>query len=132
MVKRRRAVVLLPVASSLAARAVGGGFAMHWNGSVWRPVNLPRVHGGLTGISIRSSRDAWGVGSRTTASGASAPWTVHWNGRAWTRVSTPDPGNGEFSDTAASGPKSSAATAVGYHDVLACGVPRRTLTEQRL
>ena len=77
------------------AWAVGDGFALHWNGSVWRATAVPRVHRGvLTGVSIRSRRDVWAVGSRSTASGAPVPWTVHWNGRRWASVAAPSPGAG--------------------------------------
>jgi hypothetical protein len=74
------------------AWAVGGGFAMHWNGSAWHAATLPRVNGELTGISMRSSSDVWAVGARSTASGATVPWTAHWNGSHWAAVAAPNPG----------------------------------------
>jgi hypothetical protein len=57
--------------------AVGDGI-LHWDGTVWRPVNTPSgVY--LEGVDAVSSTDAWAVGNQI----------VHWDGAAWSLVDSP-------------------------------------------
>lgn len=59
----------------------------HWNGSRWSaPVHFRRsLPGILYGISARSARDAWAIGS--FGYGLSGrPLILHWNGTRWSKV----------------------------------------------
>jgi len=53
----------------------------------WQKVTGPRIHGGLFGVSARSSSDAWAVGVSIHQTLAE-----HWNGASWRLVPTPNPG----------------------------------------
>ncbi|MDQ1710398.1 MAG: hypothetical protein QOG49_1783, partial [Frankiaceae bacterium] len=76
--------------------------ALHWNGTVWRSVALPAVTGGrLGGVSVRTAKDVWAVGSQAGRNGYLAPLALHWNGTTWSVVAVPMP----------AGPKGSPATA---------------------
>jgi hypothetical protein len=61
---------------------------LHWNGSAWRRVRSPFGIGVLFGMTVRTARSAWAVGSTGPffTSGRHQPVILHWNGRAWTRV----------------------------------------------
>jgi hypothetical protein len=57
--------------------------ALHWNGSAWRRVPLPKMAipagegAWLTGVSATSASNAWALGTG---------FILHWNGRSWSQV----------------------------------------------
>ncbi len=56
---------------------------LHWNGSAWRRVPLPKMAipagdgAWLTGVSATSASNAWALGTG---------FILHWNGRSWSQV----------------------------------------------
>jgi hypothetical protein len=84
--------------------------ALHWDGSNWSDVEVPRVanrHHALKGIVAISSDDVWAVGDFRNEPGAFHGITYHWNGQAWSHVDSPIEhmgGDGGLDDVAASGP----------------------------
>lgn len=63
--------------------------AEHWDGGRWSLVPVPAPVGGgqLMGISARTAKDAWAVGS----SGSGVPLLEHWDGRGWRMQAAPVP-----------------------------------------
>jgi hypothetical protein len=65
--------------------------ALHWNGTQWTQVAVPKATGSeLDGVTTPSANDAWAVGlgpGRTAAGGL----ILHWDGSAWTPVPSPRP-----------------------------------------
>lgn len=67
--------------------------ALHWNGSAWQRVPLPRLAmppgGGaqLTRVSVTSASNAWAVGVFQSSQGNyQAGFVLHWNGSSWRQV----------------------------------------------
>ncbi|MDR2986046.1 MAG: hypothetical protein LBV34_14515 [Nocardiopsaceae bacterium] len=59
---------------------------LHWNGTAWRRVSVPKpANGGmLIGVDGRSSRKTWAVGdTKTFANIKARPLALRWNGTAW-------------------------------------------------
>jgi hypothetical protein len=101
---------------------------LHWNGSAWARVPSPspglRLSDGfLHGVTALSSRDAWAVGSYTTASGVHT-LVLRWNGTAWKRVPSPSPGYGGDTLTGVTAVSASDAWAVGGYSTV---ISARTL-----
>jgi len=102
--------------------------ALRWNGTSWSKVASPNPGGTtfgkfsyLTGVSARSTNDAWAVGSFIDpTTHAQETLVLRWNGTSWSKVTSPNPGG-----TSASGDRSSLtgvsadstndAWAVGYY-----------------
>ena len=60
-----------------------GELALHWNGTVWKPVPVPNLYpdsGAMNRVTALSPSNAWGVGY--TGIQASI---FHWNGEVWKR-----------------------------------------------
>jgi hypothetical protein len=59
-----------------------------WNGHQWRAVSLGKTTGAgrLDGLAVRSSTDAWAVGTAYPGSSTMQPLILHWNGRQWARM----------------------------------------------
>jgi hypothetical protein len=59
----------------------------------WSVLTIPQTGNNtiLTGVSARTSTDAWAVGEQFAAAGQAPPPPVsyHWNGAAWSLVATP-------------------------------------------
>lgn len=83
------------------------GLVQHWDGRVWKRVNLPKQSGNwaLNGISASGPRDVWAVGSGFGEN--DRPVVLHYDGRSWTALPTPPYGGlyGEFNDVVANGPR---------------------------
>jgi hypothetical protein len=85
--------------SARNAWAVGASFRpfggerpliLHWNGTAWRSVVVPKhLDGIIGGVAATSASNAWAVGSPFVVGG---PFILHWNGTAWRRVVIPKPG----------------------------------------
>ncbi len=87
--------------------------ALHWNGSVWQRVPLPRLAapagGGaqLTGVSATSAGNAWAAGVFLSDQGDyAAGFVLHWNGSSWSQVPSAPASAGD--------PIAVAATATDY------------------
>jgi len=62
---------------------------LHWNGTRWKQFTGPRgLSGGLNGVYVNSSKDAWAAGQDNSTKAL----LLHWNGSRWTRVARPVPG----------------------------------------
>ncbi len=96
--------------------ATSAPLAVHWDGSRWYEVEVPRVanrHHELTGVAAVSSNDVWAVGDYRNVAGAFRGVVYHWDGSAWSHVPSPIealPDSG-LQDVVATGP----------HDVWAIG-----------
>ena len=65
--------------------AVGGGYALHWNGVRWAVAKTWPQARETTSVVVVSPSDVWVFGSSSFSGGASlGAW--HYNGRAWTRA----------------------------------------------
>lgn len=73
--------------------AVGsGGVALHFDGTTWSQVEVPRVDGyrpELQAVRSFGTDDAWAVGYLLADSGARNPVALHWNGQDWQAAQTP-------------------------------------------
>jgi hypothetical protein len=56
----------------------------------------PVVNGSLSAVSASSSRDAWAVGTQTSATAPNL--AEHWNGATWTRIPSPAPPDAKYGD----------------------------------
>ena len=66
--------------------------AMHWDGSTWTDVDVPRVanrHHELRGLVAISSDDVWAVGDHRNVAGPFRGVTYHWDGSSWSHVDSP-------------------------------------------
>jgi hypothetical protein len=75
---------------------------MHWDGTSWSIVSGAGgvTDGGLFGVSMVSSDDAWAVGKQ---SGDSTTLIEHWDGSTWSVVPSPSPPRGELDAVATAG-----------------------------
>lgn len=106
----------------------------HWDGHAWKavPAAEPSQQGQpgagsdyLYGVSARSARDAWAVGTYFDQVTDHQPTLIeHWNGHAWTQVPSPSAAF-ENQLSAVSADSATDAWAVGY----ANGLPDQALTE---
>ncbi len=90
--------------------------AVHWDGSTWTDVNVPRVanrHHELSDVVAISSDDVWAVGDYRNIGGQFRAVTYHWDGAQWSHVHSP------IEDLLSSGLEDIAAT--GPDDVWALG-----------
>lgn len=84
--------------------------AVHWNGSGWSDVDVPRVanrHHELSDVVAISHDDVWAVGNYRNVAGAFHAITYHWNGQSWSHVDSPIEhmaGDGDLEDVVATGP----------------------------
>jgi hypothetical protein len=90
--------------------------ALHWDGSSWISVPLPKLPGELDtdngpAIADISPADAWLVGDYLS-SGADVSFIAHWDGTAWSLASHPASAIA-FTAAAASGPDDVWAAGVG-------------------
>jgi hypothetical protein len=65
--------------------AVGGGYALHWNGARWTVAKTWSQAGQTTSVVVVSPSDVWVFGS-SSFSGEASLGAWHYNGRAWTRA----------------------------------------------
>jgi len=83
--------------------------AVHWDGSTWTEVNVPRVanrHHELDDVCMIASDDVWAVGDYRNIAGAFRAVSYHWDGSTWSYVPNPIEafeGSG-LDDVVASGP----------------------------
>jgi hypothetical protein len=74
---------------------------LHWNGSAWSSVAVPKVGKGsnsLAAIAARSANDVWAVGFSDDITGAipiRRTLAQHWNGTSWSVVASANPGTGD-------------------------------------
>lgn len=67
-----------------------GALIMHWDGSTWSRVPVPRVpDSSLSWISMSSPRNGWAVGCYRCTTGFQRTLTLRWDGSRWTRVASP-------------------------------------------
>ncbi|MDG6107291.1 hypothetical protein Daura_31015 [Dactylosporangium aurantiacum] len=89
------------------AQGTGQPFVLRWDGGSWKPVDLPRIAGGLTAVHAVAADDVWAAGSRLQDDGGTGGLLLHWDGTAWTEVGQlpPLPGAGDvaFDDVSAAG-----------------------------
>lgn len=83
--------------------------AIHWDGSNWTDVEVPRVsnrHHDLKSVVAISPNDVWAVGDSRNVAGPYLGVTYHWNGSEWSHVSSPIEAMPESSieDVVANGP----------------------------
>jgi hypothetical protein len=88
----------------------------HWNGTQWSVVpspnpGAPSTDNTLLGLAVTSTKDAWAVGTSSTAT-ADHTLILHWNGTSWTQATSPTPG-GSDQLRSASATSASNAWAVG-------------------
>ena len=93
-------------------------YTLHWNGTSWRVVHMPKVAGTndleayqFNAIDAISPDNVWAVGDAginvTTIGTPSRTLIEHWNGTAWSIVPSPKGGTAPFLDgVAAVGPAS--------------------------
>jgi hypothetical protein len=66
--------------------------AVHWDGSSWTEVDVPRVanrHHELSDVVAISPDDVWAVGDYRNVAGAFRGVTYHWDGTDWSHVLSP-------------------------------------------
>ncbi|HEX6942229.1 MAG TPA: FlgD immunoglobulin-like domain containing protein [Gemmatimonadaceae bacterium] len=66
--------------------------AMHWDGSSWTDVEVPRVanrHHELGDLVAISHDDVWAVGDYRNVSGTFRGVTYHWDGSSWSHIPSP-------------------------------------------
>ncbi len=83
--------------------------AMHWDGSNWTDVEVPRVanrHHALNDVVAIASDDVWAVGDYRNVADIFRGVTYHWDGENWSHVDSPieHMGSSGLDDVAASGP----------------------------
>lgn len=83
--------------------------AVHWNGSSWTDVDVPRVanrHHELSDVVAISTDDVWAVGDYRNIGGQFRAVTYHWDGEQWSHVPSPieDLLSSGLEDIAATGP----------------------------
>lgn len=83
--------------------------AVHWDGSSWTEVDVPRVanrHHELDDVVAISSDDVWAVGDYRNIAGAFHAITYHWDGTEWSHIKSPieDLADSGLDDVAAAGP----------------------------
>lgn len=95
--------------------AVGlGGLTLHFDGTRWRQVALPKIDGRRADLQqVRSfgADDTWAVGY-VYASGARRPVAYHWTGTRWEVVATPTSDAAQLNDVVRTA--GGAVQAVGY------------------
>lgn len=118
------------------AWAAGDNLVEHWDGTSWRKVATPRVHGGsiFHGVAAQGSRAAWLVGERWRGDRKIGKTLAErWNGTRWDVVPTPNPSaSGRSYDAilqAVTVRSGSDAWAVGYRLTGRRGLTSRTLIE---
>lgn len=73
----------------------------HWNGSRWTDFKPPFAPGpdntydGLSAVSVRTSSDAWAVGT-VTVNHRPRDLILHWNGATWSQSASPAIGTESF------------------------------------
>ncbi len=83
--------------------------AVHWDGSGWTDVEVPRIanrHHELTDVVAISADDVWAVGDYRNIGGSFRAVTYHWDGAGWSHVPSPIeefPSSG-LEDVVATGP----------------------------
>jgi hypothetical protein len=107
----------------------GGGLALHWDGTRWQNVPVPKAppvaetggpYDSLESVSASASDDVWAVGSSVNVpETTSETMIVHWDGDTWSIVRSPnvapEPGTGNVDNTL------SAVAAVASDDAWAVG-----------
>ncbi len=83
--------------------------ALHWNGSSWTDVDVPRVanrHHELNDLVAISDDDVWAVGDYRNIGGTFRGVTYHWDGQEWSHVYSPieEVSQSGLEDIAATGP----------------------------
>jgi hypothetical protein len=97
-------------ASGFGVGATTVPMAIHWDGSSWTDVDVPRLanrHHSLDDLVAISHDDVWAVGDYRNEPGAFHAVTYHWNGSAWSHVDSPIEhmaGDSGLDDVAATGP----------------------------
>ncbi len=74
------------------AQATSVGMALHWDGSTWTDIDVPRVGNRshrLEDAAAISSNDVWTVGYYRNVADTYRAVVYHWDGSAWSRVGTP-------------------------------------------
>jgi hypothetical protein len=105
------------------------GLIEHWDGNQWSPVSIPKSgeFDGLAGVSARSARDVWAVGSsrvETEPNGDQVIDTLvlHFDGQTWKRVAS--------FDTPSLANTLSEVVALGRSDVWAVGEHHEGIYDQ--
>jgi hypothetical protein len=81
--------------------SVSAPLVLHWNGSSWSSVTVPKVGKGsnsLSAIAGRSATDVWAVGFSDDITGAipiRRTLAQHWNGTSWSVVASANPGTSD-------------------------------------
>jgi len=76
------AIAKLGSSSAPACQALPGkGFALFYDGTIWRNVLVPTATGTLTAVFAVTTTDVWAVGL--------GPTILHWDGTAWALVPAP-------------------------------------------
>lgn len=91
---------------------------VHWNGSTWRRVPVPKMAGPddqLTSIAGTSPDNLWAVGMRGDGPGPIVPMIMHWDGHSWRLQRSEAASKAGFLD-AVTVQSATDAWAVGYSD----------------
>jgi len=91
------------------AQATSVPLALHWDGSDWTDVDVPRVanrHHELNDVFAISSNDVWAVGDYRNVAGTFRGVTYHWDGSEWSHIPSPieDISQSGLNDVVATGP----------------------------
>jgi hypothetical protein len=116
------AVVLMVVAGASRAWAAGWYIQSSPNPGLVRNV--------LNGVAMNGTTNAWAVGFYTNSSGGSRRTLVeHYDGIAWSQQSSPNANGGHNQLLAVKATSGTNVWAVGWYNVYAPGLERRTLIE---
>lgn len=105
------------------AAATSLPMAIHWDGSTWTDVDVPRVanrHHELSDLVAISTDDVWAVGNYRNEPGPFHAITYHWDGNTWTHIHSPieDVADSDLEDIVATGPNDVWAIGAGPNGVL--------------
>lgn len=96
-------------AQGFGVGATTAPMALHWDGSNWTDVEVPRVanrHHALNDVVAISTDDVWAVGDYRNIAAAYHAVTYHWDGSEWSYVHCPieDMSESGLDDVVATGP----------------------------
>lgn len=80
---------------SYQALRTAGNVVLHWNGTRWTRVRIPRPGTGedtLYSVACADARHCFAVGQYAQPSGAVLNQVFRWNGSTWQKQTTPNPG----------------------------------------
>jgi hypothetical protein len=114
MSRKRTLAVAFAATTTMAGLVAGSGVAAYAASAPAGPAASP-VLATLSGVSSRTTTDAWAVGSTTSeVTGIAQALIEHWNGTSWKTVTTPTLAGGSLSSVSAD--SANDAWASGYYE----------------